>query len=107
MFTQHTMLAPTVEKIVAEVNTKRSEVTRQKRDIFLVAVTAESADIGHPDIYLGQTDRGFSFLHIRLGSADFGVRAFSRRHTFLATAALLKFGNTWIQIERGGQGQAN
>src|SRR5580698_4697281 len=103
MLTQHAALPPTVEQIVAEVNAKGSEVTSQERDIFLVAVTCEGFNIGNPDVRFCQPYRGLSFLNFGIGSADFRMRAFSSLHAFFAAASIVKFGNTRIQIQRGGQ----
>src|SRR5580698_3009808 len=106
MFMQQSLLAPRVEHVVAEVNTKSTEVACQERDIFLIAVAGKGLNIGHPDIGLGQTDGSLSSLHLGMSRKNLWMCGHGRANTLLALARFLKFRNSRVQIQSGGEWQA-
>src|ERR1700743_2863004 len=89
------------------MNTKRSEVARQEGDVFRVTVPGKSVHVRDPDIGLFQTNRSLSFLHFGTGRADFRVRIFGSRHTFLAPACVRDLRDSRIQSKSGSQWQTD
>src|SRR5580704_18561114 len=104
---QQSPFATGVEKIIAEVNTKGSKVTRKERDIFLVAVTGESLSVRNPDICFGQTDCGLRFLEFRASRKDLRMRRLGSRNAVLAAANFFKLGNSRIKIQSRCEWQAD
>src|SRR5208337_2881797 len=104
--TKNPALAPRVEEVIAEVNTKRAEITGQKWNIVLVTVTSKGVHVRHIEVCFSQVNRGIRFLHFVARFSNLGMGCNRRSHTRFARADWLHFRGARIQIQCSREGQS-